>query len=96
MITEEFKSRNGAGRPKGSQNKLTIALKEMTFNALNRAGGEDYLVQQAHENPKAFLSFLGRFIPSEVKQTITTDLERLSDEELDAKIAEKMASLNEQ
>jgi len=82
------------GRPKGSPNKLTRDLKDMTFNALNRAGGEDYLLSQAQENPKAFLAFLGRFIPSEVKQTVVNTYEEMSDEELDAKIAERMAELN--
>jgi hypothetical protein len=83
----------GKGRQKGVPNKLTRDLKDMTFNALNRAGGEDYLLSCALDNPKAFLAFLGRFIPSEVKQTVTT-VEHLSDDELDEKIAEKLAALN--
>lgn len=91
-MTGELKNK-GVGRPKGSPNKITRDLKDMTFNALNRAGGENYLLKQSKDNPKAFLAFLGRFIPSEVKQTVTT-VEQLSDEELDAKIAEKMAALN--
>ena len=93
-MEEKRAGNRGLGRPKGSPNKLTVELKEMTFNALNRAGGEDYLLEQALENPKAFLSFLGRFIPSEVKQTVTTTIEQMSDEELDAKIQEKLNSLN--
>ena len=84
----------GKGRPKGSKNKNPLELKEMTFSALSRAGGEDYLVQQALENPKVFLSFLGRFIPSEVRQTVTTTVSDMTDEELDAKIQEKLDALN--
>lgn len=92
MNPENLKPKGG--RPKGSPNKLTRDLKEMTFNALNNAGGEEYLTQQAHENPKAFLAFLGRFVPSEVKQTVTTTVSDMTDAELDAKIQEKLAQLN--
>jgi hypothetical protein len=41
-------------------------LKEMILNALERAGGEDYLMAQAHENPKTFLLLLGRVLPLQV------------------------------
>lgn len=54
------------GRPKGSLNKLSGDLKEMILTALNRAGGIDYLVSQAHENPKTFLLLLGRVLPMQV------------------------------
>ena len=39
----------GKGRKPGSQNKVPKALKEMILGALERAGGEDYLLQQAHD-----------------------------------------------
>jgi hypothetical protein len=54
------------GRPKGSPNKMGRQLKEMILNALERAGGEDYLMAQAHENPKTFLLLLGRVLPLQV------------------------------
>ncbi|SEJ99935.1 hypothetical protein SAMN03159494_04250 [Achromobacter sp. NFACC18-2] len=38
----------------------------MILEALDRKGGADYLVTQAEENPKAFLSLLGRVLPLQV------------------------------
>ena len=54
----------GKGRPRGVPNKITGALKEMILGALSRAGGEDYLVQQAWKNPTAFLALLGKVLPT--------------------------------
>jgi hypothetical protein len=38
----------------------------MILAALQRAGGVDYLTNQASENPRAFLSLLTKVIPPEV------------------------------
>jgi hypothetical protein len=51
------------GRPKGVPNKNTAALKDMILNALAKAGGEDYLKQQAAENPGPFLTLVGKVLP---------------------------------
>lgn len=56
----------GKGRPKGSKNKITAALKEMILQAAESAheeGTVGYLKQQAMENPTAFLSLLGKTLP---------------------------------
>ena len=57
------------GRRKGTPNKTTAALKDMVLGALNRAGGEDYLLQQADQEPKAFMALLGRVLPMQVQGT---------------------------
>ena len=54
------------GRPKGAQNKVTRAIKDMVGQALDRAGGVDYLIAQAEENPTAFLTLVGKVIPLQV------------------------------
>lgn len=59
--------RPGAGRPKGSLNTKSIALKEMILGALDKAGGIEYLAAQAAENPSAFLSLVGRVLPMTVQ-----------------------------
>jgi hypothetical protein len=51
------------GRQPGSENKITADVKAMVLGALSQAGGEDYLLDQANDNPRAFLSLLGRIIP---------------------------------
>ncbi len=58
--------RRGGGRPKGAPNKVTAALKDMVLNALNRAGGELYLSEQATKNSSAFLALVGKILPLQV------------------------------
>jgi hypothetical protein len=53
----------GKGRPKGSPNKATALVKEMILGALEAAGGQEYLKRQSEENPKAFLTLVGRVLP---------------------------------
>lgn len=56
----------GPGRPKGSVNKTTAAIKEMVVQALDDAGGIEYLVAQARDNPTAFLTLVGKVLPLQV------------------------------
>lgn len=67
----------GSGRPKGRGNKVTTAVREMVRMALDKAGGVDYLVEQAHKEPRAFLSLVGRTLPKEVTAEVGTTLESL-------------------
>lgn len=67
----------GNGRPKGAQNKVTKALKEMILGALDDAGGQEYLKRQAEENPTAFLSLIGKVLPSEINANVTASLKQL-------------------
>lgn len=53
----------GKGRPKGSTNKATKALKEMILEALNNKGGVEYLERQAEDNPTAFMTLVGKVLP---------------------------------
>lgn len=53
----------GPGRPKGSVNKTTKAVKEMILEALENKGGVEYLEKQADENPTAFLTLIGKVLP---------------------------------
>lgn len=54
------------GRVKGTPNKLTGALKDMILSALDTAGGVNYLVAQAHDNPSAFMTLVGKVLPLQV------------------------------
>ena len=54
------------GRPKGVPNKITIDIKEMIEAALRGAGGTKYLIKQAHENTAAFLTLVGKILPTKV------------------------------
>ena len=62
----------GPGRPKGSHNKTTTALKEMILQALDEAspgGGIEYLKLQSVQNPVAFMSLVGKVLPMTVTGT---------------------------
>jgi len=61
----------GKGRRKGSTNKATKALKEMILGALDQAGGEAYLLSQAQNNPVAFMTLIGKVLPSEIQAQLT-------------------------
>ena len=57
----------GKGRPKGAQNKITADVKAMVLAALDKAGGENYLLTQAQTNPNAFLTLVGKVLPMTVQ-----------------------------
>lgn len=57
----------GKGRPKGSKNKVTVALKDGIMEAYQKAGGVRYLVGVAKSDPKTFCGLLGRILPHEVQ-----------------------------
>ena len=56
--------RAGAGRPRGSKNKISLALKEAILKALDELGGHEYLVRLGIENSSAFASLLGKVLPT--------------------------------
>lgn len=60
----------GIGRKKGVPNKVTSDLRQMILGALEDAGGQSYLLEQAHENPNTFMSLVGKCLPKEVKAEI--------------------------
>lgn len=61
----------GSGRKKGRPNRTTQAVKDMVLGALHAVGGQQYFEAQAAENPVAFMSLIGKILPSEIKQEIT-------------------------
>ena len=56
----------GPGRPPGVPNKLTSTVKMMVLGALERMGGEAYLQRMAKKHPQAFMTLLGKIIPTQV------------------------------
>ena len=59
----------GKDRTKGTPNKISAALKDMILGALDDAGGRAYLKDQALNNPTAFMTLIGKVLPT----TITGD-----------------------
>jgi len=62
--------RNGGaktgGRQKGTPNKINADLRGMILGALAGAGGQDYLQRQADQNPAAFLTLVGKVLPTQL------------------------------
>lgn len=58
-------------------------LRDMIMAALDDAGGQQYLADQARENPGIFVSLVGKCLPKEVKAEIaaTTIVDNLSPEQ---------------
>ena len=65
--------RAGAGRPKGSQNKTSLQIKEAILSALNKLGGDDYLVALGRENSSAFASLLSKVLPTQLAPASESD-----------------------
>lgn len=51
------------GRKKGVPNKQTKLIKDMITEALDQAGGVEYLVGVAKDNPTAFCTLIGKVLP---------------------------------
>lgn len=62
------------GRTKGTPNKTSAELKDMILGALTKAGGEQYLLTQAHDNPTAFLTLVGKVMPKDVNANVSGSL----------------------
>jgi len=54
------------GKPKGAVNKVTKELRLMVLEALDNAGGVEYLTRRAEDSPAAFLSLIGKVLPMQV------------------------------
>lgn len=57
------------GRAKGVPNKLTRTIKQAIENAFNTVGGADYLVDMATKQPVAFMTLLGKIIPTQLEHS---------------------------
>lgn len=55
--------KTGGGSRKGKPNKNTALVKDMVAQALEEAGGIEYLKAQAEASPSAFLTLIGKLIP---------------------------------
>jgi hypothetical protein len=85
-----------SGRKRNVSNKLTRDIREMIHAALDQAGGVKYLVAQAEKNPAAFLTLVGKIIPTQVDATIKRELPEMSRDELLALLASARAAAEDE
>lgn len=72
-------------RPKGSTNEQNRSIKLMIEKALDRAGGEEYFVQQSIANPVAFMTLIGKVIPSQVNMAAQVAVTQMPTAKVDGK-----------
>ena len=84
--------KKGPGRPKGSQNKLTVEIRDMVEGALHAKGGQAYLEQQADENPVAFMGLVGKCLPKDVVLKVVHNAAELSDDEIQSRLLRARAT----
>jgi len=66
------KGKKTGGRQAGTPNKITALLKDEILQAASDAhpdGRLGYLTEQARENPTAFMTLLGKVLPTQVEGT---------------------------
>jgi hypothetical protein len=54
------------GRVAGTPNKVNKTVRQMILGALDAAGGQEYLTRQAEKNPTAFMTLLGKVLPTQL------------------------------
>lgn len=55
------------GKPKGAVTKSAALIRDMVSQALDKAGGVDYLVSVAKTNPGSFLGLVGKVLPVQLQ-----------------------------
>ena len=78
----ERRGNAGKGRPKGSKNRNTKALKDMILGALEAKGGQEWLERQMVRNPVAMLTLIGKVLPSTLEAIVRT--QKITPEQADA------------
>lgn len=93
----ENRGNAGKGRPRGSQNRTTTALKEAILQAATDHGrggaGKDgltgYLRHLAETEPRSYSGLLGKVLPLEVRGNLAVT-DSVSKEQRDAAVAAAM------
>ena len=72
IVTDSAKRRPsaaGKGRPKGATNKMTRTIKAAIEEAFTTVGGADYLAKMAVQQPAAFMTLLGKVLPTQLEHS---------------------------
>jgi hypothetical protein len=83
-VPEKGEKHAGAGRPKGSKNKITLGLKEAFLVALETVGEDGkgkkgltgYLIKVARTRPDLIVRILGKLVLLEVKEAAKAEKKR--------------------
>jgi len=77
------------GRAKGTQNKLTVSVREAIERAFDKLGGTDYLVHVGQSDPRTFCALLSKLLPTRLSNAdgspLLAALTELTDAQLEAR-----------
>ena len=73
MSSADNLTRKGRGRPKGSQNKVAKAAKDVIAQAATELGGADRLLEWAKEDPQNERAFWATIYPKLLPLTVSGD-----------------------
>lgn len=59
-----------SGRPKGTQNKLTVSVKEAFAEAFKKLGGAKALAEWGMKNPTEFYKLASKLIPTDLNLAV--------------------------
>ena len=101
MLNEAFKANlfqpgeRPVGRARGTQNKLTLSVKEAIERAFDKLGGTDYLVHVGQSDPRTFCALLSKLLPTKLANAdgspLLAALTELTDAQLEARTARALA-----
>lgn len=79
------------GRAKGTQNKLTVSIREAIEHAFDNLGGVSYLEHVGRNDPRTFCALLGKLLPTKLANAdgspLLAALTELTDSQLEARTA---------
>lgn len=77
--------REGAGRKKGSQNRITSVIKEAVLDTFEKLGGVEHMTKWAEKNPTDFYRIAAKLIPQHLTADVThfDEASELSDADLE-------------
>jgi hypothetical protein len=83
------------GRAKGTQNKLTVSIREAIEHAFDNLGGASYLEHVGRSDPRTFCALLGKLLPTKLANAdgspLLAALTELTDAQLEARTARALA-----
>jgi hypothetical protein len=101
MLNEAFKANlfqpgeRPVGRARGTQNKLTLSVKEAIERAFDNLGGASYLEHVGKTDPRTFCALLSKLLPTKLANAdgspLLAALTELTDAQLEARTARALA-----
>ena len=68
------KRKKAGGRQKGTPNKITKTIREAILESFENLGGSEYLERMARIEPVAYMTLLGKVLPTQLTGLDDTDL----------------------